>query len=78
MKTLVCVVTYEAEKHIESTLTRLPAEVWDSDDYHILVSDDGSADDTVKIAKKVLSIYGQHNTLISNDHNLGYGGNQKL
>ena len=78
MKTLVCVVTYEAEKHIESTLMRLPAEVWNSGDYHILVSDDGSTDDTVKIAKKVLSAYGQHHTLISIDHNLGYGGNQKL
>ena len=78
VKTLVCVITYEAEKHIQDTLSRLPAEVWNSGNYHILVSDDGSTDSTLEIAKTTLSTYGQRHTLIAIEHNVGYGGNQKL
>ncbi len=78
MKTLICVVTYEAEKHIHDTLSRLPAEVWNSVDYHVLVSDDGSTDNTLEIAKTTLSTYGKQYTLIAIEHNVGYGGNQKL
>ena len=51
-RTLICIVSYEAERHISEVLTRLPKEVWDSPNYHILLSDDGSKDDTVSVAQK--------------------------
>ena len=78
MKILICVVTYQAEAHIESTLSRLPSDVWQSTDYHILVSDDGSSDSTIDLASKVLARSGSNYTLLSISKNQGYGGNQKV
>jgi glycosyltransferase involved in cell wall biosynthesis len=78
MKTLVCLVTYQAEAHIEETLTRLPPELWDSPSYHVLVSDDGSSDNTIELASTILATRGDNYTLISIATNQGYGGNQKV
>ena len=78
MKTLVCLVTYQAEAHIEETLTRLPSELWDSPSYHVLVSDDGSSDNTIELASTILATRGDNYTLISISTNQGYGGNQKV
>jgi glycosyltransferase involved in cell wall biosynthesis len=78
VKTLICVVAYEAADHIESTLSKLPKEVWSSPDFHVLVSDDHSADDTVALAKACLSKLGKNYTVISTRQNQGYGGNQKI
>jgi glycosyltransferase involved in cell wall biosynthesis len=78
MKTLICLITYQAEAHIEATISRLPSDVWRSTDYHILVSDDGSSDNTIDLASKVLARSGDNYTLLSISENQGYGGNQKV
>ena len=78
MKTLICLVTYQAEAHIEATISRLPPDVWRSTDYHILLSDDDSSDNTIALAAKVLARSGDNYTLLSISENQGYGGNQKV
>lgn len=64
---IVIMPAYYAEKTIEKTFKEIPMGVVTS----IILVDDGSADNTVSIAKKLgITVY-QH------PHNLGYGGNQK-
>ena len=41
-RTIICIVAYQAESHIEQVLRRLPKEIWDSEKYHVLLSDDAS------------------------------------
>ena len=59
---------YNAEKTLEQTYAEIPFDIVD----HIILTDDCSKDDTVKVAQK-LGI--EH--LIIHDQNKGYGGNQK-
>lgn len=59
---------YNAEKTLEQTYTEIPFDIVD----HVILTDDCSKDDTVKVAQK-LGI--EH--LIIHDQNKGYGGNQK-
>ena len=77
-RTLICIVSYEAERHITEVLTRLPKEVWDSPNYHILLSDDGSKDDTVSVAQKMFPSFAKNYTILKLKKNQGYGGNQKV
>jgi glycosyltransferase involved in cell wall biosynthesis len=75
---LICIVSYEAQQHIESVLERLPPEIWGSPDYHILLSDDASTDNTVEVAQKRLENLGKNHTILKLVVNQGYGGNQKV
>lgn len=59
---------YNAEKTLEQTYAEIPFDIVD----HVILTDDCSKDDTVKVAQK-LGI--EH--LIIHDQNKGYGGNQK-
>jgi hypothetical protein len=65
----VCVVmpAYNAEKTLERTVEGLDRELVDD----VIVVDDGSADDTVAVAKRLGVHYVVH------ARNRGYGGNQK-
>ena len=47
MRTLICIVSYEAEKHIQNVLLRLPMDIWNSPEYHVLLSDDASRDGAI-------------------------------
>ena len=58
MRTLICIVAYEAEQHIQNVLLRLPKEIWNSSKYHVLLSDDASKDNTVKRGAETLSTLG--------------------
>ncbi|HEY1942273.1 MAG TPA: glycosyltransferase family 2 protein [Roseiarcus sp.] len=58
---------YNASKTLRQTFAEIPREIVDD----VILTDDGSKDDTVKIAQE-LGIY-----TLRHDRNLGYGGNQK-
>ena len=67
-KIVVVMPAYNAEKTLEQTYAEIPFDIVD----HVILTDDCSKDDTVKVAQK-LGI--EH--LIIHDQNKGYGGNQK-
>lgn len=67
-KIAVVMPAYNAEKTLEKTLSEVPRDVVDI----IILVDDCSKDETLKVAEK-LNI--QH--VIRHDKNKGYGGNQK-
>lgn len=79
MRTLVFIVAYEAERHIESVLARVPEQLWNAPDVHFLMIDDASADAGVARAAGWLASRSVTNaTVLRNPVNQGYGGNQKL
>lgn len=67
-KVVVAMPAYNAEKTLEKTVREVPRDVVDQ----IILVDDASRDNTVKIAKD-LGV----DLVIQHDKNLGYGGNQK-
>lgn len=68
MRVTVVLPAYNAEKTLEQTYQEIPFDIVD----HVILVDDLSKDQTLKIAEK-LDI--QH--IVRHDTNLGYGGNQK-
>lgn len=66
-KTIVVLPAYNAQKTLERTVKEIPKEVVDE----IILVDDGSSDETFKIAKKLGLIAYRHKK------NKGYGANQK-
>ncbi len=67
-KITVVLPAYNADRTLERTYNEIPFDIVDE----VILSDDRSDDDTVKIARR-LGI--QH--IIEHDKNRGYGGNQK-
>jgi len=66
-KVIVIMPAYNAAKTLEKTYKDIPKNVVDG----VILVDDGSSDETVKIAKKLgLKVF-------THPSNLGYGGNQK-
>ncbi len=76
MKIGFFVIAYNAEAHIEQTLSRIPADVWE-EIQTVYVVDDCSTDDTVKLAVSLQGKYPKLNVL-RNRVNRRYGGNQKF
>jgi glycosyltransferase involved in cell wall biosynthesis/2-polyprenyl-3-methyl-5-hydroxy-6-metoxy-1,4-benzoquinol methylase len=77
---LIFIVAYNAEKTIQSVLSRIPAGLGDTYDVEILAIDDASRDRTfeegyrVKLAGSLpFSLH-----VLFNPENQGYGGNQKI
>jgi glycosyltransferase involved in cell wall biosynthesis len=68
MRVTVVLPAYNAEKTLEQTYQEIPFDIVD----HVILVDDLSRDQTLKIAEK-LGI--QH--IVRHETNLGYGGNQK-
>jgi len=66
-KVIIVLPAYNAEKTLERTLREIPPEFHEN----IILVDDASTDNTVKLAKSI----GLH--VIEHKKNLGYGGNQK-
>lgn len=63
----VVLPAYNASKTLERTCAEIPRDIVDD----IILTDDGSSDDTVELAK-ALDLH-----VIEHDANRGYGGNQK-
>lgn len=80
-KTLIFIVSYNAEKHIESLLKRIKTvspELSKIYDYEILLIDDASKDNTVLVASEYKNNNQVNLTIFKNPINQGYGGNQKI
>ncbi len=76
---LIFIVAYNAEKHIEKVLSRIPKFGLDKYDYEILIIDDQSKDSTFERALAYQKDHPEVNlTVLYNPQNQGYGGNQKL
>jgi glycosyltransferase involved in cell wall biosynthesis len=76
MKIGFFIIAYNAEAHIEQTLARIPADVWD-EITQVYIVDDCSTDDTVKRAVSLCKQYPKLR-VIRNRINHRYGGNQKI
>jgi glycosyltransferase involved in cell wall biosynthesis len=67
-KVIVVLPAYNAAKTVEATYSEIPLSVVDD----VIIVDDASSDDTVKVAEKIGIRH-----IIRHDRNRGYGGNQK-
>jgi glycosyltransferase involved in cell wall biosynthesis len=78
-KLLIFVIAYYAESSLKKVLERIPRHVFDDYDCEVLVVDDASDDRTFEIGH----LYKQSHpeirmTVLRNEFNQGYGGNQKV
>jgi glycosyltransferase involved in cell wall biosynthesis len=78
-RVLIFIVAYNAERHIEKVIQRIPRHVFTDYDYEILIIDDSSQDKTFETALRFQKQNaGLHLKVLYNPVNQGYGGNQKL
>lgn len=78
-KLLVFVIAYYAESTLKSVLERIPASVFEDNDCEVLVVDDASEDRTYAVGREYhLSHPEIRMTVLRNEYNQGYGGNQKV
>src|SRR5512142_3242292 len=76
---LVFVIAYRAEKTLTWVLSRIPAAIFQTFDCEILVVDDASTDRTFEIGNEWKAEHPEIRiTVLRNDYNQGYGGNQKV
>lgn len=74
----ILVVAYNAVTTLAGVLRRIPPRVW-AEVEEVVVCDDASRDDTYELAVGYKTLAGLDKlTVLRNDKNLGYGGNQKL
>lgn len=80
MRLLVFVIAYHAEKTLTAVLDRIPRSVLEEFDCEILVVDDASADRTFQIGQEYRDLHhgALRITVLRNELNQGYGGNQKV
>jgi uncharacterized membrane protein YdjX (TVP38/TMEM64 family)/glycosyltransferase involved in cell wall biosynthesis/SAM-dependent methyltransferase len=79
-KLLVFIVAYNAERTINSVLSRIPSAIAEQYQVEVLVIDDASTDETferVRAGLQELNLAFPL-TLLFNPKNQGYGGNQKI
>ncbi len=76
-RVLIFVVAYEAQSTLARVLARIPSTVWELD-VEVLVIDDGSRDRTFEVGVQTAATVGLPVTVLTNQINQGYGGNQKL
>jgi glycosyltransferase involved in cell wall biosynthesis len=76
---LVFVIAYHAESTLTSVLERIPRSVFETYDCEVLVVDDASEDRTFAIGREYQSRHPElRMTVLRNEYNQGYGGNQKV
>lgn len=78
-RVVIFVIAYYAESTLKWVLERVPREVFDSYDCEILVVDDASKDRTFEIGREYKEAHPEiRMTVLRNEFNQGYGGNQKI
>src|SRR5215472_8749621 len=78
-KLLIFVVAYYAESTLRRVLERIPASIFSDYDCEVLVVDDGSEDRTFEIGHEYKASHPEiRMTVLHNEYNQGYGGNQKI
>lgn len=78
-KLLVFVIAYFAESTLKQVLERIPEQVFRDYDCEILVVDDASEDRTFAVGREYQSSHPDiRMTVLRNEYNQGYGGNQKV
>jgi glycosyltransferase involved in cell wall biosynthesis len=76
---LIFVIAYYAESTLRWVLERIPASLFEEYDCEILVVDDASEDRTFSIGREYKDKHPDiRMTVLRNDYNQGYGGNQKV
>ncbi len=76
---LIFVIAYYAESTLRWVLERIPASVFEAYDCEVLVVDDASEDRTFAIGREYQENHPDiRMTVLRNEHNQGYGGNQKV
>jgi glycosyltransferase involved in cell wall biosynthesis len=76
---LIFIVAYYAESTLRSVLDRIPSGLLSDFDCEILIVDDASHDATFEIGREYERNHSHvRMTVLRNEHNQGYGGNQKV
>jgi glycosyltransferase involved in cell wall biosynthesis len=76
---LILVIAYYADATLKAVLERIPASVLGEYDCKILVVDDASEDRTYEIGREYKGAHPEiRMTVLRNQYNQGYGGNQKV
>jgi len=76
---LVFVIAYNAESTLTAVLERIPRSIFSEYDCEVLVVDDASGDRTEEIGRAYRSMHPEiPMTVLRNEYNQGYGGNQKV
>ena len=76
---LIFVIAYRAERTLAHVLDRIPSSLFESYDCEVLVVDDASTDRTLVIGRTWQAAHPEHRvTVLRNEYNQGYGGNQKV
>ncbi len=76
---LVFVIAYYAEDTLKSVLERIPRSVFGDYDCEVLIVDDASDDRTTEIGRRYQQAHPEiRMTVLRNEYNQGYGGNQKV
>jgi glycosyltransferase involved in cell wall biosynthesis len=78
-KLLVFVIAYHAERTLRSVLERIPRKGLEAYEWDVLVVDDASDDLTFQIGREYQQSHPEISmTVLRNEYNQGYGGNQKV
>ena len=76
---LIFVIAYHAEATLRSVLERIPRSIFNTLQTEVLVVDDASADRTFEIGSEYRDAHPEMRlTVLRNQFNQGYGGNQKV
>jgi glycosyltransferase involved in cell wall biosynthesis len=76
---LIFVIAYQAETTLRPVLERIPPAVFRDYDCHVLIVDDASTDRTAAVGGEYRRSHPEiPMTVLRNEYNQGYGGNQKV
>lgn len=76
---LVFVIAYYAESTLREVLDRIPREIFELYDTEVLIVDDASNDRTFELGREYKASHPDvPMTVLRNEYNQGYGGNQKV
>ncbi len=78
-RVVILVVAYYAEATLQAVLARIPRTLFEDYDCSILVVDDASEDRTLEVGREYKLAHPEVPlTVLRNEYNQGYGGNQKI